>query len=113
MRTTVMGMIILVLTLSAQAAEQSSSKASGDSAEQSVADAARAVGHATRDVAREVGHATRDAGKAVGHASRDVAKDAGHAAAAGAKDVKKTVSSSNSKDKDGKKAPENPAGKSK
>jgi hypothetical protein len=105
--------LMLVLSISAYAAEQPASKSNGeDSAGKSVAEAARAVGHATRDVAKEVGHATRDATKAVGHASRDVAKDAGRAVAAGAKDVKQAVTSDKSKDnKQDRKPAANPAGK--
>ncbi len=104
--------VMLVLAISAHAAEQPASKSSEDSAGKSVAEAARAVGHATRDVAREVGHATRDATKAVGHASREVAKDAGHAAAAGAKDAKASRHIRQSKDKKpGTKPAANPAGK--
>lgn len=50
-----------------------------DSFVDSVKEAGRSIGHATRDVTREIGHATRDTTRAIGHTTRDATHEIGKA----------------------------------
>ena len=53
----------------------------------SVKEAGRSIGHATRDITREIGHKTRDTTRAIGHGSRDAINAVGEGAKGAAKAV--------------------------